>query len=75
MKRLNEIIFPRWLSFEWWKYILSPRQKYRYGGFYSDASWLDVVICRIKGHPHGCFWYNPNGLEPDYHCKDCGEEI
>ena len=49
--------------------------------FYTDyvfetkpASLLNFV-CRMKGHPNGSWYYNPTGLEPDDHCKDCGEAI
>lgn len=33
------------------------------------------ILCRIKGHPKGCVWFNTTGLEPDYSCKDCGEYL
>ena len=36
---------------------------------------LKALICRYKGHPYGVVWYNPNGLEPDMHCKNCGDDL
>ena len=36
---------------------------------------LRRLWCRIKGHPNGVWWYTPHGLEPDYHCVDCGDEL
>ena len=29
--------------------------------------------CQRNGHP-GIAFYNPGGLEPDYHCTRCGED-
>ena len=33
------------------------------------------IYCRLRGHPNGQVFYNPNGYEPDTSCRDCGEEI
>ena len=33
------------------------------------------IYCRLRGHPNGQVFYNPNGYEPDTSCVDCGEEI
>jgi len=46
----------------WWRYVLFPWKGFR------------VMWCRAKGHA-GVIWYNPNGLEPDMHCKQCGEDL
>lgn len=35
---------------------------------------LTKIICRIKGHPYGPIWYS-HGMEPDYRCKNCLDEI
>ena len=46
-----------------WKYIWSkPRN-------------LTKVLCRIRNHPYGPVYFNPGGLEPDYRCKNCGDNI
>ena len=37
-------------------------------------NYLDRCECRAKGHPAGVVWYS-NGLEPDMHCKGCGEDL
>lgn len=36
---------------------------------------LTKLWCRIGYHKCGPVYYNPNGLEPDGHCKNCGDEI
>jgi hypothetical protein len=53
----------------YWAYILGKRDEG------NDTPWLEVVKCRWLGHPQGEVFYNVNGLEPDHHCRDCGEEI
>lgn len=30
--------------------------------------------CERSGHA-GVVWYNPNGFEPDMHCKRCGKDL
>lgn len=57
-----------WLSIEWWKYLLSPKNsKY--------VSWFEVIRCRANNHKCGVIWYNPTGLEPDMECKNCGDDL
>jgi hypothetical protein len=58
-----------WISLDWWKYVLSPRDRD------NDTPFLEVVVCRMKGHPNGTIYYNPGGWEPDDRCKDCYEHI
>lgn len=43
----------------------------RYG--WHDWSWLTKLICKTIGHDD-VVWYS-NGLEPDMHCKRCGEDL
>lgn len=31
--------------------------------------------CRRLGHPNGIVYFNVGGSEPDYSCKDCGEDL
>lgn len=59
-----------WLIFDkdYWKYMFAPRA-------YDDMSWLTVLWCRYKGHPHGVVWYNASGNEPDMSCKNCGDDL
>lgn len=52
-----------WFILEWYKYI-----------FENKPNWY-IVWCRMNGHPHGVVWYTVYGLEPDMHCKDCGENL
>jgi hypothetical protein len=50
------------------KYLLSkPRPK--------ETPWPRLIICRWRGHPAGVWYVNANGLEPDMHCKHCGEDL
>lgn len=52
---------------EWLKYMFKPPA---YG-----TKWYEAVWCRWRNHPAGVVWYNPNGLEPDMHCKFCGDDL
>lgn len=36
---------------------------------------IRAFICRWRSHPCGAIWYNPNGSEPDMHCKNCGDDL
>ena len=40
-----------------------------------DINFLQVVVCRAKGHPCGVWYYNPLNLEPDMRCKNCGDDL
>jgi hypothetical protein len=55
--------FPNWLVWRvHWLYLFL--------GKFSRA------YCRYKGHPAGVWWFNMGeNLEPDMHCKGCGEDI
>jgi hypothetical protein len=62
---------PRW-NFRpwdkwWWFYILEKPA--------SDCSWPRAIVCRMRNHPKGVVWFNPSGLEPDMHCKNCGDDL
>lgn len=43
------------------------------GDGYGECSSFTRVLCRLAGHPRGCWWQNAGGTEPDYHCKTCGD--
>jgi len=58
----------KWFDINWYKYLLTKRS-------YNDIPWISVIWCRIKNHPSGVVWYNPNGLEPDMRCKNCGDNL
>ncbi len=40
-----------------------------------DTSWHRLIICRFRGHKDGVVWYNMSGIEPDMHCRNCGEDL
>jgi hypothetical protein len=52
----------RWFDSNWYEYL-----------FESSFS-IKKLWCRLRGHPCGCVYYS-SGLEPDYHCKNCGDEL
>lgn len=68
---IKRVSFRDWFCRYWWQYLLE-KDKYSRRGYCSK--WRKL-LCRAAGHPEGCWWYNPGGSEPDYHCKDCGDEI
>lgn len=57
----------KWFTKEWWSYLFQLKG--------DDISWITVIKCRLKNHSCGVVWYNPNGLEPDMTCKNCGDNI
>jgi hypothetical protein len=70
--KLIETKFGEWLfSFKFVSWFLPTHYVY----IFSKPFNLTKMICRIKGHPNGPIFYNPNGLEPDGRCIDCGDEI
>lgn len=54
----------------WWSYIFAPVEDSE-GFLYR----LRVYRCRWLGHPYGVVWYNPQGLEPDMTCNNCGDDL
>ena len=58
----------KWFDVWWYKYLF---------GFelFRDNEWLSRLVCRIKNHPCGIVYYNPNGFKPDNTCKNCGDEL
>jgi hypothetical protein len=40
-----------------------------------ETPWPKLIICRWRGHKDGVIWTNITGLEPDMHCKNCGEDL
>ncbi len=56
-----------WFTKDWWKYLFEkPKEK-------DYTNWLNRIWCRATGH-RGRWWTNPNGLEPDTRCKNCGDD-
>ena len=55
----------RWFTRWWWIYLLK------------DCSGWTNFWCRVMNHPNGVVWYTSaeGACEPDYHCKDCGEDL
>ena len=41
----------------------------------SDTSLIKTIVCRAKGHSCGVVWFNPSGLEPDMHCRNCNDDL
>jgi len=62
-----------WFTISWWKYLFhKPFEDYNGGKL---KSFFITVICRSRGHPYGVVYYNPNELEPDMTCKNCGDDL
>lgn len=59
---IGKLIF----TLAWWKYLFEKPRHYNI---------LKVALCRARGHPDGVVWYNPGGLEPDMHCRNCGDDL
>jgi len=59
----------RWFMPSWYQYLFAKPDKPYY------TSWIKRLICRINRHKCGCIWFNPGRLEPDYTCKNCGDEL
>lgn len=57
----------KWFNREWWKYLLAKPER--------DSNYLKAIICRHQGHTYDVVWYNPSGLEPDMHCRNCGDDL
>lgn len=55
-----------WLTLSWWKYLF---ERPRHVGI------IKAAICRANGHKCGVWWYDVAGLEPNMHCKNCGDEL
>jgi hypothetical protein len=73
MRNLNRLYLtyaPKWFLLSWYQYLFEKRDRW-YGG----SGWVRTIICRMRNHPCGPIWYNPNGLEPDMHCKNCGDDL
>lgn len=58
-----------WFTFSWWNYLLEKPSKY------GDASLWTAFLCRLRNHPDGVWYYNPGGVEPNMHCKNCGDDL
>jgi len=53
----------KWLSLWWYQYL------------FEKPFTIRKIFCRIKGHPNGPVWYNPEGLEPNMCCRDCSDYL
>lgn len=55
-----------WFTIGWWKYLLAKPA-------YGISLWT-AFHCRRKGHA-GIIFYNPQGDAPDFHCKNCYDDL
>jgi hypothetical protein len=58
-----------WFDRSWYQYLFA---KFDDPGW---CPWYEHLWCRMNGHPAGQIYFNPGGYEPDYRCKECGDEI
>lgn len=59
----------RFITPAWYGYMFS------FDDNYCLTEKVGIIWCRIRMHPNGPVWFTPGGLEPDMHCKDCGEGL
>lgn len=57
----------KWFDIWWYKILFAKPAR--------DTGWLKAIWCRLRNHPAGIVYYNPSGFEPNYHCKNCGDEL
>ena len=60
-----------WLTIGWYAYLFGRPAWNRH---YEWPGWR-MIWCRSRGHPSGVVYMNPGGLEPDLHCRNCGEDL
>jgi hypothetical protein len=53
----------KWFTKVWWDYLLKKPVSFT------------SFFCRMSGHKCGVVWYNPGGLEPDMHCRNCNDDL
>lgn len=63
--------YPRW---RWLKFLEECKGDYISNPLATFGNYMARCWCRIKGHGK-VYFYNPGGMEPDMHCRDCGEDI
>ncbi|MCK9597315.1 hypothetical protein M0R19_09090 [Candidatus Pacearchaeota archaeon] len=59
----------RWFMPSWYQYLFSKADDPTY------TTWYRRLWCRINRHPCGSWYFNPSGYEPDYTCKNCGDQL
>ena len=72
---MNPIItwheFPtKWFNRDWWQYLFEKPVD----GWTLSNIWCSFN-CRRMGHPAGIIYFNAGGLEPDYTCRGCGDNL
>ena len=70
--RLSRLWTADWWRPDYLRYVLGPCREY-----YSTSlivSWFMAVLCRATGHGP-VVWFNPSGMEPDYTCQRCGDDL
>lgn len=40
-----------------------------------DIGKLRTYLCRLRAHPDGIIYWYMGGLEPDYHCRNCNDDL
>ena len=66
---------PRVLFPSWYAYMFRRADEPYYASNWWIVDWAIRLWCRLRGHPAGIVFYNVGGLEPDYTCKGCGDQI
>lgn len=64
-----------WFTRSWWDYLLTGRVRIGSRSYGRPRYGWVRFWCRLKGHPDGVWFYNVGGLEPDMHCRNCGDDL
>lgn len=62
----------RWFNYYWYSYLFAKKSVTAKSW---GISWITIILCRMKNHPGGVWWYTSSRLEPDMRCKNCGDDL
>ena len=64
-----------YLDIYFYQYLFRKADNSKWNSNNLIKDWWNRLVCRFKGHPCGCIFYNPGEYEPDFRCKNCGDEL
>lgn len=59
-----------WFTRHWYVYLFGFKDQ----GNLTLGEKMTKIICRLKDHPAGPFYYS-SGYEPDMRCRNCFDEL
>lgn len=69
-KAITSVPWHFWFSRWWWQYLSEKSRNDT-----PTCGKIHRFWCRAAGHPDGPIYYNVNGLEPNWKCKECGDDL